>query len=386
MKLICTQENFKKAIYGCEKIVAKKSTLPILNNILLRAKKGSLILLATNLEIGISIKVNAKIEKEGEITIPAQLISNFATNLSTGKNIELETINDKLKIKSDSNKTIIKGLLADDFPLIPSRKGDNLFKLSSLKLKEIILKVIPAVAFNETRQELTGINIIFKEKEFFLAATDSFRLSECRLNINSDNIINLKKYTDFINKNKNIIIPAGTLIEINRLIQTNTESQIEVAIEENQIFFEVNNIKIVSRLINGKYPEYKNIIPKEYKTVVIGEKETIQNAVKMASLFTSRETNEITLKIDSQNKKVFILSKSSEIGENSTKINFNITGPSQEVVFNAKYFLDGINIVSSYQLAILLNNDLTPVAIKEVDNKTKKTSNDFIYIVMPIKN
>jgi len=385
MKLICTQDNLKKAIYNCERIVAKKNTLPILNNILFKTEKGSLSLFATNLEIGISVKIGAKIEKEGEITIPARLISNFATNLPSGENIILETKDDKLKIKSGLNKAIIKGVSANDFPLIPTKKGDNLLKLPSLLFKKAFLKIIPAVAFNETRQELTGINVTFKKEEIFLAATDSFRLAEYRLKINKKNI-NQEEYAAFINKKEKIIIPSETLIELNRIIPIDTESQIKIAIEENQIFFEIDNVKIVSRLINGKYPEYKHIIPKDYKTKILGEQNLIQSAVKMASLFTAGGNSEITLKINQESKKIFILSKSSETGENTTELNFSNTGPSQEVILNAKYFLDGINVVSSLQVAVLLNSESTPVAIKEIDEKTGQILDDFIYIIMPIKN
>lgn len=385
MKLLCTQENFKRAIYNCERVVSKKNTLPILNNILFETEKGGLKLSATNLEIGVSSKIGAKIEKDGKITIPARLISNFSNNLPVGDNILLELIGNNLKIKSGSNKTIIKGVSAEDFPLIPFKKNEYLLDLSSLDIKTAILSVLPAVAFNEARQELTGINLTFKEKELCFAATDSFRLAEHKLKIDGKNITALN-YKAFIEKNESIIIPANVLVELNRILSPEIENNVKITIEEGQIFFETNNTRLVSRLINGKYPEYKHIMPQDYKTKIVGDKQLLQNAIKMASIFSSGGSNEIALKINQEEKKMFIMSSSAETGENVAELNFDISGPSQEIVFNSKYLLDGINVIFSSRVAILANSEATPVAIKEVDEKTGEILENFTYIVMPIKN
>ena len=385
MKLICTYENFKKAIYNCERIVSKKNTLPILNNLLFEIEKGGLKISATNLEIGIIVKIGAKIEKEGKITIPAKIISSFSGNLLGGDNIILETVEDKLKIKSGSNKTIIRGVITDDFPLIPTKKTEYLLNISNFEFKNMLAKVMPAVAFNEARQELTGINLIFKEKELFFAATDSFRLAEYKMDIKDENI-NKENYTAFISKIENIIIPSATLVEINRIISNSLDGRIKIAIEEGQIFFEMDETRVVSRLINGKYPEYKHIMPKEYKTEIIGDKNLTQNAAKMAGIFSLGNTGEITLKIDQEAKKIFMLSANADTGENSTELKFEAQGPSQEIVFNARYLLDGINVVSTSRTAILAYSEVTPVAIKEVDEKTGKVLENFTYIVMPVKN
>ncbi len=385
MKLICTGENLKKAVFNCERVVSKKNTLPILNNILFETEKGGLKLSATNLEIGVSSKIGAKIEKEGRITIPAKLISNFSNNLSGNENISLELVDNNLKIKSGINKAIIKGISAEDFPLLPLRKTEYLLDIPILNLKMAILKVMPAVAFNESRQELTGINLILREKELIFAATDSFRLSECQIKLNEIDK-NIENYNIFIEKNENVIIPANVLVELNRILASDANNKVKITIEEGQIFFEVDGIKLVSRLINGKYPEYKHIMPAEYKTRIVGEKQILQNAIRMASVFSLSGSNEITLKINQEEGKIFILSSSAEVGENSTELKFDITGPSQEVVFNAKYLLDGINATTTSQVAILLNSEATPVAVREINEKSGEVLEDFTYIVMPIKN
>lgn len=385
MKITCTLDNFKKAISNSERMVSKQNTLPILNNILISAEKGGLRFSATNLEVGVVVRIGAKVEKEGGLTIPARLISNVINNLSSKDNIELEVSNQVLKIKSGSVKANIKGLPANDFPLIPQKSADFQLQIRNSELKNILSKILASVALNETRQELTGVNLILTEKEIFFASTDSFRLSEYKLLLN-DQVIDQDGYQNLIDKKNNIIIPANTLIELNRIISGDENGNVKMAIEENQIFFETNGTNLVSRLINGKYPEYKHIMPKDFKTRVVGEKELIAKAIKMASVFASGKTNEITLKIVPDENKLIIEAKSVEVGENTSELNLDCVGPSQEIVFNSKYLLDGINMVSSDKVALLFNSEATPAALREINNQTGEVLDDYIYIAMPIKN
>jgi len=384
MKLTCTQENFKKAIFNSERMVSKQNTLPILNNILFETDLGGLKLSATNLEIGVSVQIGAKIENEGKITIPAKLISNFVNNLPRGENVSMEVVDQNLKIQSGTAKAIIKGLSAEDFPLLPKKSTEFILNIPSLKLKNIISKVITCVAINETRQELTGINLIFTEKEILFASTDSFRLVEDKLELGVENIS--AGYADFISKKSTLIIPATTFIELSRIISSDTEQDVQIAIEEGQIFIEIDGTHIVSRLINGKYPEYKHIMPTEFKTRIVGEKSLIQGAIKMSSIFANGKTNEMVLKIDADTEKTLIEARSVETGENSSEIVVDITGPSQEIIFNSKYLLDGVNTITTSKIAILMNSESSPVAIKEIDEKTGEVLENYTYIVMPIKS
>lgn len=386
MKLICTQDNFKKAIINSERVVSKQTTLPILNNILLEANKNFLKITATNLEIGIEIKIGAKIEKEGKITIPAKLLGNFSNNLIEVENIEMEVVDNSLKIKNGSTKAIIKGFSAEDFPLIPQKSTEMVLDIASFQLRDIFSKILISVAHSEARQELTGVNVIFGEKELFFAATDGFRLSEYILKLNENNI-NKLRYDEFVEKTKNIIIPINTLLELNRVISNNLEeASVKIFIEEGQIFFEVGELKLVSRLINGKYPEYKHIMPQTYKTTIVGDKKILQNALKIAGVFANTKSNEVVLKIDTSENKILIDTKSAEVGENSTEIDFKAQGDSQDIVFNLKYFLEGINVINSNKLSLAANSDSSPVAIRELDEKTGEVLANFTYIIMPIKN
>jgi DNA polymerase-3 subunit beta len=387
MKLTCTKENFKKAISNAEHIVSKQNTLPILNNILLEAEKGFLNIIATNLEIGIKIKVGAKVEKEGSIAVPAKLLGNFSANLISGENVDIEVDGYKLKIKNGLTKASIKGFSPDEFPLIPQKKTEFIFGISILKLKDIFNKIIISVAHNDARQELSGVNISFFADKIAFAATDGFRLSERVLMLKEFNINNAS-YVDFFTKNSNIIVPLNTLLELNKIISNGFEENVlvNVFIEDGQIFFELDGVKIVSRLINGKYPEYKHIMPENYKTTIIGEKKLLQNALKMAGVFADGKSREVVLKIDTQAMTVFIDTISAETGENSTEVKFEAHGESQEVVFNLKYLSDGINVITTENLVLLANSDSSPVALREVGVNKKDFVEGFTYIVMPIKN
>jgi DNA polymerase III subunit beta len=384
MKLICTQENFKRAIYNSERVVSKQNTLPILNNILFETSKGGLKMSATNLEIGVEVKIAAKIEKEGKITIPAKLISSFINNIPPGENISLELVDQNMKIKCGNHKAVIKGLLADEFPLIPQKTTDYILELPAEKLRIIISKIISCAAANEARQELTGINMILGVNEVSFAATDSFRLAENILKIN-DKEINKNQMESVIEKNNNLIIPSNTMSELLRVISFTDEQSVKIAIEDGQIFFDVDGTKLVSRLINGKYPDYKNIIPKEFKTSVFVAKEEFQGAVKMASFFSNNKTSEIIIGVDGKNSNVTIEAKSVDVGESSSFIKGEIKGEDQKLVLNARYLLDGINALIGEKIIIKINNESSPIALTEQEGGGE-IEKKYIYILMPIKS
>jgi DNA polymerase-3 subunit beta len=382
MKLICTQENFKKALFNTERVTSRQITLPILGNILLETKRGRLCFSATNLELGVVSKIGAKIEKDGKITVPARLLSSFINNLPAEDKILLEAENHILKITSGNYIAKIKGLDAQEFPIIPVIKDEYLLNLSAQQIREAISRVLVCVSPNEARPELLGVNILLSENEISLAATDSFRLAEEKINISEKN--KGANYSIFISKTNSIIVPANTLSEILKIIDTENE-QLKIFIEESQVSFEFGDVYVISRLINGKYPEYKQIIPQDFGTRVVLAKEDILRAVRIASAFTSSKSGEVNFKIDTEENKVLIKSQSQEAGENVTELMADSTGPNQEVVFNPRFILDGINSIPASQVALLINNNTSPIALKIINEKDGKVLDDYTYIVMPIK-
>jgi len=377
MKLICTQDNFKKAIFIVDKITAKQITLPILKNILLETRDGRLIFSATNLEIGIINKIGAKIEREGKIAVPARLISDFVSNLPQEKNIEIELNGQILNINCGKYKAKINCLDPEDFPIIPERKGEYQFIINNDKFKDIINKSLSSTSLNDIRVEFTGINLIFSDNRIYFASTDSFRLNEYEIEIEEN-----ETYKEI--KNKSVIIPAETLRELNKILHSSENNKTLITIENNQIFFDVDDIKMVSRLINGKYPPYKQIIPNEFKTEVLINKNELLQAIKIASVFTKKTDGEINMVIENNNS-VVIKSELQESGENQTELIIDKKGENQNFVLNPRYLIDGLNVMDSVNIKILVNDNISPIILKMVDNKDGKTVDNFIYIIMPIR-
>ncbi len=382
MKVTCTQENFKKAIYSTERVVGKQLTLPILENILIETEGGMLKISATNLEIGVFLKIGAKIEEEGKITVPARLLSNFVNNFPTSSTVSLTVVDQTLHIESGSSKAQIKGLMAHDFPIIPEMAGSFLLSLPAQEMKEALPRLISCVSLDSTRPELTGINMVLAKEEIRLAATDSFRLAEA--------IVTLKKedpavYDLFFEKTSSIIVPQTTFSEVLRVIGTETQD-IKIGIEESQIFFQIDNVRIVSRLINGRYPEYRQIIPQQFATKVVLEKNEVLRAVKIAGIFTNSKAGEIEFSVDLDQKVLKVQSKAEEVGENQSIISADIQGPEQSALFNPRYMVDGLQTIATPRLALLMNSNASPAVLRMVQGEKNEEISSFTYIIMPIKN
>ena len=382
MKVTCTQENFKKAIYSTERVVGKQIALPILENILLETEQGMLKVSATNLEIGVFLKIGAKIEEEGKITVPAKLLSNFVNNLAADNTVSLVVRDQTLQISSGSSKAQIKGLQAQDFPIIPEMEGEFLFSISAQDIKDSLPKLLSCVSLDNARPELSGVNAIFMGQEVHFAATDSFRLAEAVVSLKPRDV---GIYSAFIEKTPSVIVPLHTLSEVLRVIGTEV-ADIQIAIEESQIFFQVENVRIVSRLINGKYPSYKQIIPQNFSTKIILEKDEVLRAVKLAGIFTNNKTGEIHIAADSKAREVSVQSRAEDVGENQTVLKADIDGADQKIIFNPRYVADGVQAITTPDLALLLNDGSSPVVLKMCDSKNKKPKEGFTYVIMPIKS
>lgn len=380
MKLICTQENLQKALSYLERIVGKQTTLPILSNILLETENGRLKLSATNLEIGVIAYIGAKIEKEGKIAIPAKLLGNFISNLPLGDVVSLIMNGQALELISGGYTMKIKGLDGKDFPIIPQYRDEYIFSLPPQVLKAALSRILFSASINEARMELTGAHFFFFENEIHIAATDSFRLAE--------EILPMKMgspgYADFSRENPSLIIPIQTLFEILRVI-TPESDMVHIALKENQIFFEVDGVQIVSRLINGKYPDYKQIVPEKYTYTALVPRADLIRAVKIANTFSSYNAGEVTLKLDQKEGKIIIDASSQEVGENHAEISAEINGiGSLALCFNSRYLTESLNVLSSEKVVLLANSATTPIAIRPIlENNAPDTK--YFSLVMPIR-
>ena len=379
MKLICTQENLNKALNAVGKIINKNTTLPILNNILLKTDKGRLKLNSTNLELGISYWIGGKIEEEGEITVPARLFANFVSNLPNG-NVEMKLReNEILNIKCNGYKTNIKGLSAKEYPLAPKIEAKPIFKVNSLEFKNALSQVLPAVSASESRVEITGILLDlsqFDKNKLILAATDSYRLAEKTLELDKNNTN--KEALDLLGNITSVIIPRNAVQELVRGLD-DKEELLEVTISESQILFNFGNASMISRLIEGKYPDYKQIIPENFESKVLVDKGEMINALRVASLFANASSNSVELKITADTKNLEINAETSEVGSNNTKINAEVSGRDMKVMYSHRYLIDGLNNISGGKAALEINGESMPTVLTDAEDKS------FLYVIMPIR-
>lgn len=382
MKAIFTTENLKKGILIAEKIIGKNLTLPILSNILLEAEKGGLRVSATNLEIGLVAKIRAKVEREGKVAIPGRIIGGILSQIGDGSQITLEEKNSTLKMIYDGNAAAIKGMDAKDFPIIPKPQSKALFQISAGELQKKAGNVLAAASVSDTRQELTGVHVEFNEAKITLAATDSFRLAEATIKLDKTKIT--EDYKIYLSKNSSVIVPARTLSEVIRAVTAEDEN-IKVYLAENQIFFETADVLFVSRLIDGKYPEYKQVIPKEFSLNVIAKKEELLRAARLAGIFSDSKSREVRIKIDGAKGKIVVFAESVESGEGSWNVEAQADGKSEiEVAFNNRYLLDGFNSLSTEDVSISFNDAYGPVMLREVVSGKPKL--DYFHIIMPIRS
>jgi len=382
MKAIFTTENLKKGILIAEKIIGKNLTLPILSNILLEAEKGGLKVSATNLEIGLVAKIRAKIEKEGRVAIPGRIIGGILSQLDDGSQITLEEKNNTLKMNYNGNSAAIKGMDAKDFPIIPKPQSKALFEISATELQKKAGNVLASASISDTRQELTGVYFEFGETKITLAATDSFRLSEAIIKL--DKAKTTEDYKIYIAKNSAVIVPARTLSEVIRAATVEDEN-VKIYLAENQIFFETADVIFVSRLIDGKYPEYKQVVPKEFSLNVIAKKEDLLKAARLAGIFSDSKSREVRIKIEGGKGKIAVFAQSVEAGEGSWSVDCVADGKTNiEVAFNNRYLLDGLNSLATEDISISLNDSFGPVMLREV--AAGKPRADYFHIIMPIRS
>ena len=366
MKLICTQENLKKGLNLVSFLTNKNITLPILNNVLLKTNKNGLTLITTNLEIGIKVFIRSKIKKEGKFTVNSKLLNTFISLLPKD-NIEISLKEDILNIKNKNQEAHIKGLNAKNFPLIPEIEKENEIEISSNKFKKALDQVIFSAATNNSRIEINSVNFSFQKNNLTLTSTDSYRLAEKVIKINN-------------NKEKDLIIPLKTVQELSRILNESYSEKIKIYFNENQIIFIINNVELISRVIDSKYPNYKQIIPNEFITEVVCEVDKLIPIIKSVSLFCKQGINDINLIFDSKNQKLEVSTTSSSNGSKDiAKIPVKITGENNDIVFNFRYLLDGLKHIDNKEVIININNSKSPGLLKPEDEQ------DYIYLIMPIK-
>ncbi len=383
MKVLIIAENFKRGVNAAEKVVGRNLTLPILSNILLQAEKGTVKAFATNLEIGVSCSMRAKVDDGGKIAVPARVLATFLNSVPIQEKITIEIKEQSLTLAYTGNKTVIKGVDAKDFPLIPKPQGECLVELDSQALQLAIQRTIPCASLSETRQELTGIYVEFGKNNVVFAATDSFRLAEASVRLKNEDVH--QNYQKFIEKNKFLIVPAKTMQEVVRSIDAKSE-KVKIYMGESQIFLDVDGIMYVSRLIDGKYPEYRQVIPKQFSANFTAGREEFLRAVRTASVFSDSKSREVKVEIKSNEKKIKVAAQSVETGENATEIPAQIDMKgAASIAFNSRFLADGLASLSSDTVWVGFNDNFGPVMLREIA-KEEKINQDYLHIIMPIRS
>lgn len=374
MKLTCLQENLNLGLQTTGHLVNKNINLPILNNVLLEAKEGVLKLSSTNLEIGISCLVRCKVEKDGAFTLEGKLLSEYV-NLLPNEQVLLELESeDFVRVSAPNSQTKIKGIIADDFPVIPQIEKKNPYKVNVKELKNAISQVIFAVASSESRPEISGVFMSFNKQEvgkLVLAGTDSYRLAEKKLDVLENK------------EERNVIVPVKTLQEVLRVLnnlkdQVESPEVLDIYVADNQILFTCDNIELISRLVEGEYPDYKQIIPKETKTTVAVSTSALIKAIKTVALFSKSGIFDINLLFDPA-KGLNVRATNTQVGESSLDLDVNFRGELNETTINYRYLLDGLNGMGTDFVEIGLVDGNIPCLIKP------KEGVDYLYIIMPIK-
>ncbi len=372
------QEKLKTGLRIVEKTTLKTLTLPILNNVLIQTKKNFLTLTTTDLETGIKWWSLAKVDEEGEFTIPFSLLSNFLGFLPN-QQISIETKENSLILECGSHKAKFKGALADDFPIIPEVAKESFVEMDAFLLCQGLEQVADIASLSQTRPEISGVFFAFQKDAIRITATDSFRLGEKTITI-KDGIT----FSDGFNQGVSFIVPQKTAKEIINIF-SQKKGKAKIYFSTNQILVESQmeetshpEIALVSRLIDGEYPAYQEIIPKKYETQAILQRTEFLNNLRMAALFGGK-INDIKLNINADRGGVEFFSQNSDIGEHTSFLTGKIKGAPLEISFNHRFLLSGLANIKSSEILFELNKEEGPAILKPVGDSS------YLYVVMPIK-
>lgn len=363
MKLQVTQENLNKALGSVARIANTRNALPILGNVLLKVVDNRLSVAATNLDIAITHYIGSKVSKEGAITVPARLMQDFIASLPSGV-IDLELTDHKLHISAGQYESTINGTPAEDFPVMPAITGGSEFEIPSIMLKKGLQQTVLAASADEARPVLTGVYLHTHGGFLYIVATDSYRLAEKKLAKHKGSV--------------SLLVPSSAMQDLLRLLGDGDEP-VRVTHDDQQVLFNVGEIELVSRLIDGTYPDYRKLIPAEFAVSASLSKEDFTNITKVSSLFARESAGSITTKVDESAGTVSINSVASQLGENTASATAEVTG-SGEVTLNSRYLLDALHVFDGDKVAFRFNGKLDPSLLTDPDNK------DYKHIVMPLRS
>lgn len=373
MKFTCLRDNLARGLLTVMHVSGKNVTLPILNNVLIRAKEGVVELTSTNLEIAIVAEIRAKVDVVGTFTVPVRTLADYV-QLTGGEQITVELVGGKeLLVTTQTTKTKVRGEAADEFPIIPPIDQGTSFKFNTAQLREALSRVVFAVSRSEVRPELGGVLFHLNQEQnkgtLLLAATDSYRLSEKRVAVQNEEK----------EREVRVIVPARTVQEIIRVLMVTQDEITAVSIGEGQLAVTIQDTKIVSRLVEGKYPDYRQIIPGTFNAEALLDTTALVQQVRAASIFSTTGVNAVSVGLAPGEGRVSLRSASAQTGEFEAALEGELTGNEYTVLLNHRYVLEGLQHIETPKVRMkLVSGDAPCVFYPE-------GKSDFLYIVMPIK-
>ena len=366
MRFTCTQENLAHGLSAVSRVASKSAVLAILNNVLLIAENGRVQLQTTNLELAISVTIRAKVEIPGRYTVPSRLLTEFISLLGNER-VTLETVEGGLKVISGHTQTTIKGTPAEDFPVLPTHDTSTETTIPATTLRSALESTIFAAANDESRPEISGTLIVVEGTTGAFVATDSYRLAEQRV-----------KTLTAVSAERKVILPSRTAQELLRLTPDD-ETVVTVFLGDDQARFTLPDTEIVSRVIEGQYPDYKQIIPTTWTTKITCDREELLANVRATSLFCKAGINDVTIAIEPEEKRLRLSAANSQLGEHAASVEAAIEGGAMSSIFNFRYLLDGIQSLGGHTITIELQDQNAPAVLHNPDRK------DALYLLMPIR-
>lgn len=348
MKLSLMQEALQKALAHVSRAVATRTSLPVLGNVLLTTDRGQLKLAATNLEIGITYWVDCRVEEEGSITVPARLLADFVGNLPNDLvKLEVDRRTLGLRVGSTRSKATVKGIDAEDFPAIPSVEGEPTASLPPDLLREMVAQSAFAAATDESRPVLAGVLVRFEGRRVTLSAADGFRMAVRHGELDTP-----------VAEEVSVIVPAKALNELARTI-ADQQDRVEITVtpNRNQLVCRAGNLEFLSRLIDGSFPYWRQIVPASYTTRAVVSREELQRAARLAGYFAHDNNDIVKLSFEPGSGEyelgcLTLSANAAEVGENSTDVDASIEGPANQIAFNVRYLNDVLGALRSSQVAL----------------------------------
>lgn len=386
MKFSCTQENLKYGLNIASPVAAKNTTLPILNNVLVKAEEGGITLMTTNLELGIKCVIRGKVEDKGTYTVNSKLLNEYV-NLLPNDTVEVALEDDALEVHCLNYDTKIKGVDAEEFPLLPEVSKKEPFTCLSEELLKGLSQIHFATSLNDSRIEISGVYFNFSGDTLTLAGTDSYRLAEKKIILEGTG-----------QEDKDFILPAKTVSELIRVLsnlrstneekgdEEDTTKKTEIYFEDNQVLFSIDAVSIISRVIEAQFPNYTQIIPTSHSTKALISIDEFAQAVKTTSLFAQTGIFDVHLQL--KNNTLIITSTNAQLGENKVEVKAAIDGDDNEITVNYRYLLDGLSNLDATQVQFEMTDSESPCVLRpaeSLEGNTPIALEDYIYIIMPLK-